>query len=183
MPSKRKGSCRGPRPGPSQERIWSAVSPRPCRIRAAIGGRASRPTGSGLDGHTVSASSQGARGVGRQYLRSPCVSPGTVDRDAAASRSLGIVRRHTPGQQGIKAACCYNHWVRGKYGERRSMAEDTEKLTALISETVAALTDLEGRLHLVQARVSGLGFFARGFVEKDVTGATGRTFSDWISAS
>jgi hypothetical protein len=130
----------------------------------------------------VSASSQGARAVGRQYLRSPCVSPGTVDRDAAASQSLGIVRRHTPGQQGIKAVCCYNHLVRGKYGERRSMAEDTEKLTALISETVAALTDLEGRLHLVQARVSGLGFFARGFVEKDVSGATGRTFGDWVSA-
>ncbi|MDB5057587.1 MAG: hypothetical protein JWO59_1059, partial [Chloroflexi bacterium] len=42
---------------------------------------------------------------------------------------------------------------------------------------------MERQLRTTQAEVSGLGFFARGFVEKDIKGNTGRSFGDWITAT
>jgi hypothetical protein len=63
------------------------------------------------------------------------------------------------------------------------MSASANALEVRIQETVAALGEMEQRLRTTQAQVAGLGFFARGFVEKDIRGATGRSFGDWIAAT
>jgi len=62
------------------------------------------------------------------------------------------------------------------------MAPTADELEALIRESQTALSEMEQQLRKTQAAVSGLGFFARGFVEKDISSATGRGFDNWIDA-
>ena len=63
------------------------------------------------------------------------------------------------------------------------MTPGAHALATHVQESVAALADMEQQLEATQAEVTGLGFFARGFVEKDISGATGRGFGDWIKAA
>ncbi len=63
------------------------------------------------------------------------------------------------------------------------MTPGANALAALIQEATTALARMEQQLRSTQAQVAGLGFFARGFVEKDIHGATGRSFGDWITAA
>ena len=50
-------------------------------------------------------------------------------------------------------------------------------------QAVATLEAMERELKDTQTQVQGLGFFARGFVERDISGATGRGFPEWIAAT
>lgn len=50
-------------------------------------------------------------------------------------------------------------------------------------QAVATLEAMERELKDTHAQVQGLGFFARGFVERDISGATGRGFPEWIAAT
>ena len=50
-------------------------------------------------------------------------------------------------------------------------------------QAVATLEAMERELNDTHAQVQGLGFFARGFVERDISGATGRGFLEWIAAT
>jgi hypothetical protein len=63
------------------------------------------------------------------------------------------------------------------------MTSSTDALATHLQQCVAALADMESKLLATQAEVNGLGFFARGFVEKDIRGATGRSFGDWVKAA
>jgi hypothetical protein len=63
------------------------------------------------------------------------------------------------------------------------MTPSADDLAAQIQETVTSLSEMERQLRTTQAEVSGLGFFARGFVEKDIKSNTGRSFGDWITAT
>jgi hypothetical protein len=63
------------------------------------------------------------------------------------------------------------------------MTSSADNRAAQIEAAVTALSEMEQRLRTTQAEVSGLGFFARGFVEKDISNNTGRSFGDWISAT
>jgi hypothetical protein len=67
--------------------------------------------------------------------------------------------------------------------EYQDMTQSADQLAAQIQETVNALSEMEHQLRATQSEVSGLGFFARGFVEKDISSNTGRSFGDWISAT
>jgi|GEM_PF-1963805 len=63
--------------------------------------------------------------------------------------------------------------------------EDTadSALDSKASKAVTTLEAMERELKDTQAQVQGLGFFARGFVERDISGATGRGFPEWIAAT
>jgi hypothetical protein len=63
------------------------------------------------------------------------------------------------------------------------MASESDELAASLRGAIAALADMEQQLRTIQAKVSGLGFFARGFVEKDIKSATSRSFAEWIKAA
>lgn len=63
------------------------------------------------------------------------------------------------------------------------MASERDDVETNLEGAVAALSDMEQQLRTIQSKVSGLGFFARGFVEKDIKNATGRSFADWIKAA
>jgi hypothetical protein len=63
------------------------------------------------------------------------------------------------------------------------MASEPDELAANVRGATAALADMEKQLRTIQTKVSGLGFFARGFVEKDIKSATGRSFAEWIKAA
>jgi hypothetical protein len=67
--------------------------------------------------------------------------------------------------------------------EWSDMTASADALEAQILEATSALAQMEQQLRSTQAQVAGLGFFARGFVEKDIRGATGRSFGDWITAA
>lgn len=62
------------------------------------------------------------------------------------------------------------------------MAE-TEQTRQLARDTLGRLQAMEAQLRATQADVQGLPFLARGFVERDIKGSTGRTFADWIAAA
>jgi hypothetical protein len=63
------------------------------------------------------------------------------------------------------------------------MATQPNTLAMNLQTAVAALADMELQLRTIQSKVGGLGFFARGFVEKDIKSATGRSFAEWITAA
>ncbi len=52
-----------------------------------------------------------------------------------------------------------------------------------VAATIAALKTMESNLALTMREVQQLGFIARNFVERDITGATGRNFGAWLSAA
>ena len=58
-----------------------------------------------------------------------------------------------------------------------------DALDGRVRQAVATLEAMERELRSTQAQVQGLGFFARGFVERDISGATGRGFPEWIAAT
>jgi hypothetical protein len=64
-----------------------------------------------------------------------------------------------------------------------NMASEPDALAMNLQRAISALVDMELQLRAIQSKVSGLGFFARGFVEKDIKGATGRSFGEWIKAA
>ncbi len=63
------------------------------------------------------------------------------------------------------------------------MSSDSDALAMNLQNAITALADMESQLQTIQSKVAGLGFFARGFVEKDIKGATGRSFAEWIKAA
>ncbi|MGH2387911.1 MAG: hypothetical protein ACRDIE_06860 [Chloroflexota bacterium] len=62
------------------------------------------------------------------------------------------------------------------------MAIDDDRQRANLEAAAAAVREMTGRLRKTQAQVQRLGFIARGFVEKDVSGSTGRSLADWAKA-
>jgi hypothetical protein len=63
------------------------------------------------------------------------------------------------------------------------MAGGADTLAVNVQRAVAALADMELQLGTIQSKVVGLGFFARGFVEKDIKSATGRSLGEWVKAA
>jgi hypothetical protein len=63
------------------------------------------------------------------------------------------------------------------------MAVDRSVLESQVMATVAALKRMEGDLENTKREVQNLGFIARSFVERDISGATGRNFGEWLSAA
>ncbi|HVA91405.1 MAG TPA: hypothetical protein VNL71_16360 [Chloroflexota bacterium] len=63
------------------------------------------------------------------------------------------------------------------------MGYDTEALRSTLESTAQAVRAMTVRLKRTQAEVQGLGFIARSFVEKDISGSTGRSLADWAKAA
>lgn len=63
------------------------------------------------------------------------------------------------------------------------MGEQDTALRQQAQQVVARLQTMEGQLRSTQADVQGLPFLARGFVERDISSSTGRSFADWIATS
>jgi hypothetical protein len=63
------------------------------------------------------------------------------------------------------------------------MADTGESVQESARSALQTLTALEQQLQATQQRVKGLGFIARGFVERDINSATGRGFGEWIAAA
>ena len=66
-------------------------------------------------------------------------------------------------------------------GTRRAIEDEEQQ--ANLEAAAAALHEMTGRLRRIQEEVRQLGFIARGFVEKDVSGSTGRSLADWAKAA
>jgi hypothetical protein len=63
------------------------------------------------------------------------------------------------------------------------MPDEGNTLSDSLGEAAASLQQMAAQLKTIQAEVQGLGFFARGFVEKDISGATGRSLGEWVAAA
>lgn len=61
------------------------------------------------------------------------------------------------------------------------MAEQLDQLHSLTRDCITTLETMENRLKVTRAEVQALPFFVRGAVDKDISNATGRGFSDWIT--
>lgn len=63
------------------------------------------------------------------------------------------------------------------------MATPEGDLGGQVEQTLERLQRMEAQLRATQADVQGLPFLARGFVERDISGATGRSLADWAAAT
>jgi hypothetical protein len=63
------------------------------------------------------------------------------------------------------------------------MAEGTQATADLLRSTLDEVGRMEQQLRLTQKEVQGLGFLARGFVQRDISSNTGRGYDEWIAAA
>ena len=63
------------------------------------------------------------------------------------------------------------------------MGLEDPAVQANLESTLTSVRSLTERLKQTQARVQSLGFIARGFVEKDISGSTGRSLPEWAKAA
>jgi hypothetical protein len=63
------------------------------------------------------------------------------------------------------------------------MTIEAEEQQTNLKAAAAALVEMTNRLRRTQAEVQRLGFIARGFVEKDISGSTGRSLAAWATAA
>jgi hypothetical protein len=63
------------------------------------------------------------------------------------------------------------------------MAETAQTLQEQARTAMQTLTSMEQQLRETHQQVQGLGFIGRGFVERDISSATGRGFGEWIAAA
>jgi hypothetical protein len=63
------------------------------------------------------------------------------------------------------------------------MAIEDNRQRADLEATAVEVRELTNRLRMVQGEVRKLGFIARAFVERDISGSTGRSLADWANAA
>ena len=71
----------------------------------------------------------------------------------------------------------------GRFDKEMIVGEQDMELQRQVQQAVARLQTMEGQLRSTQADVQGLPFLARGFVERDISSSTGRSFAEWIATS
>jgi hypothetical protein len=63
------------------------------------------------------------------------------------------------------------------------MAVEDEEQQSNLRAAADSLRVMTNRLRRIQSEVQRLGFFARSFVEKDISGSTGRSLAAWSTAA